>query len=198
MKHAIRTAALLLVALSTLAGCTVEGSETTTDTTQPETVDLMHDRGVLARAMRDIEKTIGASPAQLTGVDVYGEYVIVEAQDPRDPDHIDRYTWRNGVVEPREPVHLSGPQEDTVAKLYPSTAIQWGEVTDYVRAAERRVLRAKPIRIEHPRASYVDVGRSPYPEADGRVELRISIDGPRRSGYVYLTSSGDITTVEVS
>jgi len=198
VRHPIRLTALLLVALSVLTACTVEGSETSTDTTQPDTVDLMHEQGVLARAMRDIEKTIGASPAQLTSVDVYGEYVIVEAQDPRNLDHIDRYTWRNGAIEPRAPVHLSGPQEDTLARLYPSTAVQWGELADYVRAAERSVLHAKPLRVEHPRASYVDIGRSPSPDADGRVEIRVSIEGPRRSGYVYLSSSGEITTVEVS
>ena len=85
----------------------------------------------------DIAEAVGVSPAQVTGVDVYGEYMIVEAQDPSSPDHIDQYTWRDGEVqEPPTPVHFAGLQEDTEALLFPTTGLDFDDLPDFVRDAE--------------------------------------------------------------
>jgi len=194
-----RTSVVLVVLLLGTAACTVESSGTSQSSdTNDDTIDLLHDRDAAARALRAIERRVGASPAQLTGADVYGEYVIVEAQDPGTPDHIDRYTWRDGNVEPPEPVHLSGPQEAVDASLFPSAALRWGDLAAFVRKAEQRALHAEPVRIEQAKANYVDIARSTSSDDDGRVIVRVSIEGPRRSGYVEMTTSGDVRSVEVS
>lgn len=193
-----RYVALLALVAIAAVGCTVESQPGSPDDTAPENGDLLHDRGRAAEAERAIEKEVGASPARFTEVDLYPEYMIVDAQDPDTPDHIDRYTWRDGEVDPPEPVQLSGPQEETDAELFPSSAVRWSDLSTFVRRAERRALHARPIRIEDPKANYVTVERSTSSNADGRITIRILIDGPRRDGYVEMTTSGEILSISVS
>jgi hypothetical protein len=177
-----------------VAGCSVTTNTTTSNTTE-HTVDLLHDRGAAQRAITAIEKHVGASPAQVREVLVYPEYMIVEAQDPNVPDHLDSYTWRDGAVEPPEPVHLSGPQEDVITALFPTSALDFHELPRIARAAEGRLEHARPTPIEEAHASSFDVERSTT--LDGRVTIRISIDGPRRSGRVEAGASGSILSAEV-
>ena len=190
----------LLVALCcvVLAACT-----TTTTSTDPATddipdipVDLLHDEAAARIAMAAIEKEVGVETAMVRTLSVYSTYLIVEVQDPDIPEHIDEYTWRDGVVEPAEPVHLSGPQEDIDASLYPSSAVNLGDLADIVKAAERRLENARPIRIEQAVASYLYIERSS--SLDGRVTIRISVSGPRRSGNVETTANGEILSATVS
>jgi hypothetical protein len=191
---AIAGIALLLIGLG---ACTT----TTSDTTGPESdlpVDLLHDHGRAARAIAAIEQAVGASPARVGEVTVYPEYLITEAQDPAIPDHINRYEWRDGDVPPPEPVQLSGPQEEVEASLFPTSAVQWAELSSMVRTAERATLHNTPLRIEEPAAQYVIVDRSSSSADDGRVLVRIYVTGPRRSGYVEMTASGEIRSVNVS
>jgi hypothetical protein len=201
MRRAFTAVALVLALASAAGACTTTTVESSTDnstgnSTEDRPVDLLHDSGALRRAIRAIEARIGAHPARVSDVDVYGEYVIVEAQDPEVVDHIDRYTWRDDEVSPPEPVHLSGPQEDIEAGLFPTNAVRWDDVPELVRSAERRLEHASPIRIEAPAASYLVAQRSP--SLDGRVTIRINIDGPRRSGSVELTPAGDVLSASVN
>ncbi|MBM3671235.1 MAG: hypothetical protein FJW86_03450 [Actinobacteria bacterium] len=121
--------------------------------------------------------------------------MVVEAQDPEIPDHIDSYTWRDDTVDRPTPVHLSGPQEEVEASLYPTTAIDLGRIAEFVGIAEEE-LEDHEIRVEKARASYLYIERST--SLDGRVVIRISISGPRRSGNVEMTSSGEILSATVS
>jgi hypothetical protein len=194
-----RTAVLagVIALLVGLGACT----RTTSDTATPEgdpPVDLLHDRGRVARAIAAIEQAVGAAPARVSDVTVYPEYLVTEAQDPAIPDHIDRYEWRDAVVPPPEPVSLSGPQEEVEASLFPTSTVRWAELSSMVRAAERATLHNKPLRIEEPAAQYVSIDRSSSSADDGRVLVRIYVTGPRRSGYVEMTASGEIRSVNVS
>ena len=47
-----------------------------------------------------LARKLGASPARASEVDVYPEYLDVEAQDPNNAEHIDDYEWRDGEVGP--------------------------------------------------------------------------------------------------
>jgi uncharacterized protein YdeI (BOF family) len=187
--------ALLLIAVG---ACTTTSTSDTTDTTSAIPNDLLHDRGRAARAIAAIENAVGATPARVTEVDVYPEYLITEAQDPAILDHIDRYEWRDDDVAPPTPVQLSGPQEEVDASLFPTSALRWSALPSMVTNAERAALRNKPLRIEDPRASYVTVDRSTSPTDDGRVLIRIYISGPRRSGYVEMDASGTIRSINVN
>jgi hypothetical protein len=182
----------------TFAACTTTtttGASDTLDDVDPP-VDLLHDRGAARRALADIEERVGAAPAHVSEIYVYQEYLVVEVQDPVILDHIDSYTWRDGEVEAPEPVHLSGPQEDIDASLFPTTAMDLAELPDIVRAAQRRLEQARPIRVEKARVTSLYIERDT--SLDGRVVIRISVGGPRRSGSVVATASGEILEATVS
>ena len=178
-----------------LAACTTTPGSTSSD--ESATVNLLHDRGLAARAVAAIEGAVGASPARVGEVLAYPEYLDHEAQVSKVPDHINRYEWRDGGIPPATPVQLSGPQEGG----------RGGAVPDVGRAVEacpsRSTPRARraahtPLCIEAPQAQHVIVERSTSPADDGRVLVRIDINGPRRSGSVEMTASGAVRTVEVN
>jgi hypothetical protein len=187
--------ALAVGALALGACTTTTSSDTSTSSGGDAPTDLVRDRGAARRALAAIEKRVGVSPARVREVLIYPDYMIVEAQDPNLPDHLDRYTWRDDAVDPPEPVHVSGPQADIDAALFPSSAVDFGAVPRIARAAERRLEHATPVRIEQARASYLDIERSS--SLDGRVTISISIEGPRRSGRVETGSHGEILTATV-
>ena len=193
------TPAVVLVVLALTACTTTTSSDSTTsDTGSQIPVDLLHDTNAANKAMLAIEKKVGASPARVTEILVYPDYMIVDAQDPNALDHIDRYTWRDGTVEPSEPVHLSGPQEEVDASLFSTSAVNLKQLPSIVLAAEQTLQHAKPIRIEQARGSYIDIQRSTSSELDGRITIHISVEGPRRSGTVETGSNGDILSTNVS
>jgi hypothetical protein len=200
LMHAGRFRALsLLLALAFAAGCSV--STTTDEQSQhgdDRPTDVLHDRGAAARAVAAIERRVGASPARTSEVLVYPQYLDMKAQDPSVPEHIDEYEWRDGSVSGPEPVHLSGPQEAVDASLFPTTAVRWRDIPDFVEEVETRARHARPIRVEDAVASYLIVERSTSSGADGRVEITIYLSGPRRSGYAELTASGEIVALHVS
>lgn len=193
---ALALAALGAIALAACSVSTTGDSQTTTPEERP--VDLLHERGRAAEAIAAIEEQVGAAPAQSTYILVYPEYMGVKAQDPAIPEHIDEYEWRDGSVSGPEPVHLSGPQEDTNAALFPTSVVRWRDLPTIVSKVEARARHARPIRIEDASASYVIVERSTSSEDDGRVEIAIYLDGPRRSGRAELTASGDIIMLTVN
>jgi hypothetical protein len=190
--------ALLLVA-ALGAGCSVSTTSSHSgETVDGRPVDLLRHRGAAARAVAGIERLIGAVPARATDVLVYPEYMDMKAQDPEVPEHIDEYEWRTTGVSGPEPVHLTGPQEDVEASLFPTTAVRWRDVPGMVRDVEARARGARPIRIEGARVSYLIVRRSTSPDADGRVEIDAYLSGPRRSGYAELTATGELIALHVS
>ena len=199
-SHTVTTIAFTALGALTLAACSVSTTGSDSQTTAPEDrpVDLLHERGRAAEAIAAIEKQVGASPAQSTDILLYPEYMDVKAQDPTILEHIDEYEWRDGSVSGPEPVHLSGPQADTDASLFPSSVVRWRDLPAIVSRVEAQARQARPIRIEDARASYVIVERSTSSADDGRVKITIYLDGPRRSGRAELTASGDIITLDVS
>jgi hypothetical protein len=189
----------VLLVLGFTAGCSV--STTSNEPNQngdDRPTDLLHDRHAAARAVAAIERQVGTAPARTTDVLIYPQYLDMKAQDPAIPEHIDEYQWRDGSVSGPEPVHLSGPQEEVDASLFPTTAVRWRDIPDFVRDVETRARHARPIRVEDAVASYLIVERSTSSDEDGRVEIRIYLSGPRRSGYAELAATGEIVSLNVS
>jgi hypothetical protein len=202
MRRAPRLVGAFLIGALVLGACSVESSSSTDDPSESHIDDvsgnLLRAKGAATDAIAAIEQAVGASPARVREVDVYPEYLDLEAQDPAIPEHIDEYTYRDGEVGPRTAVMLTGPQEDVEASLFPTTSMRWDALPSIVKKVERAARTAKPIRIEEARANYVIVRRSTSPEDDGRVLLDIYLGGPRRSGYAEVTTSGDILALNVS
>ena len=190
------TAAILLVAA--LAACTTT-TTTSSDIDEPEIdQDLLREPGLAARAVTALGRSIGSENPKASDATVYPEYFLVEAQNPTNLEHIDRYEWRDGEVGVPTPVHLSGPQEDVEASLYPLRSVHWEDLPAMVKDAERAAEGATPIGIEDARAGYVIVDRTTVSDGDSQVIVRIYLEGPRRSGYAELTSTGEIISVNVS
>ena len=194
-RRALFVSAVCAVSLAACTTTTTTGTGEVLDEVDIP-VDLLHDAGAARRALADIEIRVGGTPAQVRDITIYPEYMIVEAQDPNMLDHIDSYTWRDDSVESPDPVHLSGPQEEVDASLYPTTAVELRELPAIVRAAEDRLENARPIRVEQARVTYLYIERNTT--LDGRVVIRISVTGPRRSGNVVATASGEILEATVS
>jgi len=180
-----------------VAACTTSTSSSSGSGTT-DTVDLLRDRGLATKAVAALSRKIGTEAPRVSDVTMYPEYVTVEAQDPGNLEHIDSYEWRDGEVGLPEPVHLSGPQEDIEASLYPLKSVHWADLPAMVHAAERAAEQATPIRVEQARGNYVIVDRTSSSDGDARVVVRIYIEGPRRSAYVELTPTGEIIGVSVS
>ncbi|MEX2256905.1 MAG: hypothetical protein WEC34_15835 [Acidimicrobiia bacterium] len=192
--------ALALVVLA-LGACSVSTTSSESDDGTPlddGPTDLLHERGAAARAIAAIEEKVGASPARAGEILVYPEHMDVEAQDPAITEHIDEFEWRDDSVTGPTPVALSGPQEDVEASLFPTSTVRWRDIPDVVAEVEARARRAKPLRIEQAKASYLIVQRSTSSEDDGRVEISIYLNGPRRSGNAELTASGEIINLTVN
>jgi hypothetical protein len=193
-----RAAVIFPLAAALISACTASTTETSSTTPTTVAGDLVHQQRFAARAITDILDKVGVEVAQVREVDVYPQYLTTEVQDPATPEHLDEYEWRDGSIEPPEPVMLSGPQEDVEAALFPTTSVDWRRLSEFVQEAEAASEANRPLRIEQARAQYVIVRRSSSFDLDGRVTLAIYISGPRRSGYVEMTSSGEILSVNVS
>lgn len=200
MRRGIAASGVAMVLLVATAACTTRTSTSTgTDPNGSQLpTDLLHQPGAARKALDAITRAVGADPARVGEVDIYGEYMIVEAQDPTNAEHIDSYTWRDDNVDAPTPVMLTGPQEAVEASLFSTAAVRWEDIPKFVRAAEHASETATPIRIEDAQATYLFVERSTSPDLDGRVLIRISVGGPRRSGSVEMTASGEILSVSVS
>jgi hypothetical protein len=207
MRHTTRLLGALVCGALVLAACSVESSSSTSPTSTGSGDDSHLDDGpgdllrtprAAQRAIDAIDEAVGAETAKVSEILIYPEFLDADAQDPEAPDHIDEYEYRDGEVGPPEAVHLSGPQEDIDASLFPTTAVDWRDVPEWVRAVEQQARSASPTPIEEARASYLIVRRSTSPDDDGRVELAMYIDGPRRSGMAELTATGEIVSLTVS
>jgi hypothetical protein len=198
MRRLAPAVVLVVLALTACTTTTTSGNGTTSDTGSQIPVDLLHDTNAANKAMLAIEKKVGTSPARVSEILVYPDYMIVDAQDPNALDHINRYTWRGGTVDPSEPVHLSGPQDAVDASLFSTSAVNLEQLPRIVLDAEQTLQRAKPVRIEQARGSYIDIQRSTSSELDGRITIHISVEGPRRSGTVETGSNGEILSTNVS
>ena len=124
-RHTGRLLACVCVGVAlVLASCTTYSTPSSSD----NSVDLLHDRGAAQNAVGDMVKAVGADPAQVTLVYLYGEYANMDAQDPKVSDHVNSFNWRDDTVDPSTPEHLSGPIEDTYADLFPTSAVRWSDI----------------------------------------------------------------------
>ena len=157
-----------------LAACTTTPGSTSSD--ESATVNLLHDRGLAARAVAAIEGAVGASPARVGEVLAYPEYLDHEAQVSKVPDHINRYEWRNGGIPPATPVQLSGPKREVEAALFPTSAVQLKRARQG-RRRERAALHNTPLCIEAPQAQHVIIERSTSLADDGRARWQGCLHG---------------------
>lgn len=145
--------------------------------------------GAAPRVINAIVRELG--PRRVRYVHMYDTYVIFEAQDPLKPENIDRYTFRNGRLEPFEPVNVSGQtQADIEADLFTITEVNWAAIPDLSRTLRSEtdleggfVILASAERIS-PSTPEVRVG--------------LTMIGTRRNASLDATADGTVLGVRIT
>ena len=167
-----------------------EVGEPEIQTTGPEIIrtgNLLIAPGAAQVAIDDITAELG--PVQVTSFDLYDHYAIFEAQDPAKPENIDRYTYRDGALEDPEPVHVDQSLiDDLPNRLFSLAEVNWAAVATLSETALTQ------LRIEDGVPNHLGVDRG---FDGGPVELSMSVNGPRRSGYVEATADGTVVEARV-
>ena len=143
----------------------------------------------LADVIGQIATARGANPLRILSANLYGEYVILQVQDPTKPANVDQYMWRNGSVGAPEPVTLTG-DGDLESNLFSNTDVNWAAIPGLVQAALAQ------IPIEGANVSHINIERNLPFSAD--VQIRVFVDGTRGSGYLDADAQGNIITVSQS
>jgi hypothetical protein len=117
---------------------------------------------------------------------LYAEgYVIVEAQDPANPEHLDRYVYRGGSLEAPSP--LRGTQTEFAPELFGLSEPDWSMLPALAAEALRQ------IPTEAGEITHVIADRSEFDE--GQVVLRVYVNGPRGGGYLKAAADGTVLRV---
>lgn len=140
----------------------------------------------LPAVIAQIATARGAAPLRILSANLYGEYVIVQVQDPNIPANVDQYMWRNGTVGAPEPVTLMG-DGDLEANLFSDSEVNWAAIPGLVATALAQ------IPIEGATVTHINVERNLPFSAD--VQIRVFVDGTRGSGFLDADAQGNVLEV---
>jgi len=161
--------------------------QTTGGPTLVETSNYLVAPGAAQAAVDEITRELG--PILVTSFDLYDHYAILEAQDPRKPENLDRYTYRDGVLEDSEPVHVDQSLlDDLPNRLFALSEVNWAAISTLSETA------LVQLQIEDADVNHLGVDRG---FDGGAVQLSLSVSGPRRSGTVEATADGAVTEATV-
>jgi hypothetical protein len=137
-------------------------------------------------ALADLSAAIG-DDTEVLEVIVYDTYVIVEYQNPGEPENVDRVIWRDGSVSDPEPVGFSDGNE---ADLF---------VLDDIDPARIPPLADRALEgfdVDGGEVTHVIVDRF-FGTEDGSVTFRVYVSHPERGGGGYLLARLDGTVVDL-
>lgn len=140
----------------------------------------------LPAVIAQIATARGAAPLRILSANLYGEYVIVQVQDPTNPANVDQYMWRNGAVGAPEPVTLTG-DGDLESNLFSDTEVNWAVIPGLVAQALAQ------IPIEGATVTHINVERNLPFSAD--IQIRVFVDGTRGSGFLDADAQGNVINV---
>jgi hypothetical protein len=136
-----------------------------------------------------VQAHLGA-PLEVLRVVVGSDYVEIDARDPRQPAHVDRYRYSDGRLDDPEPVQVGRNQREIKARLFPLSAADLARVPDLLPRALAEV------RAEDGRVTLVTLERGEYSSVVydttswTRPVFRIHIEGPRTGGYAEFQLDG--------
>ena len=159
--------------------------------TQPQTPTTVAGTNLLTgdqltSVIAQIATARGAAPLRILSANLYGEYVILQVQDPTKPANVDQYMWRNGSVGTPDPVTLTG-DGDLESNLFSDSEVNWAAIPGLVAAALAQ------IPIEGANVSHINIERNLPFTAD--IKIRVFVDGTRGSGFLDADAQGNILEV---
>lgn len=139
-------------------------------------------------AVRALEAKVGGGPVRALELVVYPGYAKLQAQSPKNPAHVDEYTWRGGVDEPT-PVMLSGKptQAELDASLFRLDEIDLGRLPMMVADTKAR------LAYEGGEITHAILERNlPFSKA---VQWHVHMASERESGFVAYDVAGKVVRV---
>jgi hypothetical protein len=140
-------------------------------------------------ALDALQQRLGG-PLEILKVVVSSDSVEIEARDPRQSTHVDRYDYAEGKLEGPEPVAVGRNQRQLQARLFPLKASDLSRLPELlpralaeVKAEDGRVVNVTLERNEHDSWSY-DITTWTKPM------FRVHVSGPRSGGYVEFQLDG--------
>jgi hypothetical protein len=135
-------------------------------------------------SLRDLLGT----PLNVRRIVIYDTYAFAEVQDREQPNHLDEYDYRDGVLDPISTPVAAGRPETWEHEVFPLEA---------VRAETIRELSAAALEefdeLEHPQISYLAIERIYDPESgvdDGPVQITVYVNDPIRGGSGTIVADG--------
>jgi hypothetical protein len=138
-------------------------------------------------ALDALQQRLGG-PLEILRVVVHSDSVEVDARDPRQPTHVDRYHYAEGRFEEPEPVAVGRNQRELQARLFPLASADLARVPELVPRALAEV------RAEDGRVDLVLIERDERSSDSGtswsRPLFRVNVSGPRNGGFVEFGLDG--------
>jgi uncharacterized RDD family membrane protein YckC len=176
-------AALALAALA-LAGC--RKAVAPLHGARPGAAPDLFDSDLVARTVRDVEARVGA-PLSVLDLQVENGSIRLQVQDPKRPENVDQFEWRQGVLDGPRPVQLLG-SGNLAASLYPISAVDLAQIPAFTQAALAKlgIEEARPtslrIRMEDPPRAIQRRLRGERVAA--QILVRFYADSTRKKGMV--------------
>jgi hypothetical protein len=140
-------------------------------------------------AFEALAQRLGA-PLNVLRVVFDAETVEIDAQDPRQPMHVNRYRYEQGRLDDGEPVPVGRNQRQLEARLFRP------EKTDLARLPGLLLRALSDVNAEDGEISHVILERDEHQSwVDDRTILtrplfRVHVSGPRNGGYVEFRLDG--------
>ncbi|MFJ9846855.1 hypothetical protein ACIRYZ_41770 [Kitasatospora sp. NPDC101155] len=210
-RSSIATLTLSLAVAVTLSGCSAVSSVTnptsaasttaTASATAPASASTaasatakadLFTAPAIDQALQALAKKVGASPMKVLKIDVFPDFVSVEAADPAKPTEVNKFTYRDGGVMEPQPVKLSTTGSDdpgAVLKenLFDSTEVKPEALAKVLAGA------AAASKVEGGKAGGAIIQRNlPF---SSTIQIIVNVDGTRANKQVRATLDGKITEI---
>lgn len=186
----LRRRRLLLVSwllLPALVGCANEGVPSPGGDTSSRAADasLLHDASELGRALTLLTAPL-AKPIRALRLSLYPDRIVLQVQDPAQPQAVQQYRFKAGQVQGPLAVKLEGPGE-LKDNLFPLHYASLKGIPALVQRAERRAALAEG------RAVAVELQRNLPASMD--IRFRVEVNGPSGSRWIGARKDGKVLGV---
>ncbi|MGO9132490.1 MAG: hypothetical protein ACLP8A_00360 [Methylovirgula sp.] len=182
---------IALLALLLLCGCKIEE------------VDFLKDPDQLAQAIAKLHSEIGAHPRVLK-IEVEAHAVIIEAQEPGDPQHVDEWKYAKidlgpftqSLVTGPNPVELTLINPDLEANLFDLDAVDFSAAAKLEKAAVAYAHIADPAGVAH-----MEISRQLFilPQVgSGDIRWRLLVRSDRERAEIFANAAGTIVSSDLS
>jgi hypothetical protein len=129
------------------------------------------------------EKVLG-KPIMAKQLVVYQYYALLEAQNPKNPDHVDSYKlWANKVERP-EPVRLGSDKKQLAQLLFSLDGVDFTLVPKLIKQA------LSELKIEEGKVTHVFLERDSLTAKRDPI-WRVYVNGSRDSGFMEFSVTGE-------